>query len=222
MSDAKDIKQCKTNAPAQPQQGLKIQCRLAFGLYSILNTLKLNAISPRQPHKNSKKYMFNTRTKSGLVMDYEATVKYLKCLFPKVSSEELCWAYIESDGDIDRAAGLILDGQYIAVKLQRAQDALHRHETDEAKECSANKSLTKECPSEGSSIYEDVPESPGSRLAKAKGHKVRHPSLPLCRIWFRKDQTHTPTSLHVILVMACRSRLSHSPGGVVLGWIGGF
>ncbi|EYB83634.1 hypothetical protein Y032_0332g2773 [Ancylostoma ceylanicum] len=44
-------------------------------------------------------------------MDYEATVKYLKCLFPKVSSEELCWAYIESDGNIDRAAGLILDGQ---------------------------------------------------------------------------------------------------------------
>ncbi|EYB83643.1 hypothetical protein Y032_0332g2780 [Ancylostoma ceylanicum] len=57
---------------------------------------------------------------------------------------------------------------YIAVKLQRAQDALHRHETDEAKECSANKSLAKECPSEGSSIYEDVPESSGSLLAKAK------------------------------------------------------
>ncbi|VDK53542.1 unnamed protein product, partial [Cylicostephanus goldi] len=44
-------------------------------------------------------------------MDYEATVKYLKCLFPKVSDEELCWAYIESEGNIDRAAGLILDGQ---------------------------------------------------------------------------------------------------------------
>ncbi|RCN49489.1 hypothetical protein ANCCAN_04430 [Ancylostoma caninum] len=130
---------------------------------------KIYVFQPRQAsYKNSKNYLFNTTIKPGLVMDYEATVKYLKCLFPKVSSEELCWAYIESDGDIDRAAGLILDGQYIAVKLQRAQDALHRHETDEAKECSANKSLATECPSEGSSIYEDVPESPGSRFVKAK------------------------------------------------------
>ncbi|CAJ0597907.1 unnamed protein product [Cylicocyclus nassatus] len=102
-------------------------------------------------------------------MDYEATVKYLKCLFPKVSDEELCWAYIESEGNIDRAAGLILDGQNLyektSVKLQRAQDALHRHETYEAKECSANQA--KGSSSGGSSVYEDVPEAP-ARFEKLK------------------------------------------------------
>uniref|UniRef100_A0A7I4Z5F9 Protein ZIP4 homolog n=1 Tax=Haemonchus contortus TaxID=6289 RepID=A0A7I4Z5F9_HAECO len=34
-----------------------------------------------------------------------------KSLFPKVGTEEACWAFIESAGNIDRAAELILDGQ---------------------------------------------------------------------------------------------------------------
>ncbi|KAK5967222.1 RNA-dependent RNA polymerase [Trichostrongylus colubriformis] len=68
--------------------------------------------------------------------DYEAAIKYLENLFPKVGKEEICWAYIESEGNIDRAAELILDGQYIAVKLQRAHDAFHRHETNKVSECS--------------------------------------------------------------------------------------
>nr|CDJ82966.1 unnamed protein product [Haemonchus contortus] len=46
-----------------------------------------------------------------MTTDYETAVEYLKSLFPKVGTEEACWAFIESAGNIDRAAELILDGQ---------------------------------------------------------------------------------------------------------------
>ncbi|KJH45339.1 hypothetical protein DICVIV_08615 [Dictyocaulus viviparus] len=97
-------------------------------------------------------------------MDYEATVNYLENLFPKVGKEEICWAYIEADGDIDKAAELILDGQYIAVKLQRAQDALHRHETDEVNECLMNRSAEDEDMYNESYVYDDDVENRDIRM----------------------------------------------------------
>ncbi|WKY17144.1 hypothetical protein Q1695_001623 [Nippostrongylus brasiliensis] len=130
--------------------------------------------------------------------EYEAAIKYLSNLFPKVGKEEVCWAYIESESNIDRAAELILDGQYIAVKLQRAQDALRRHEIEEAHECSANvekhKSCKCDCGSKQNNPQDFLPRGAMPRSASSSRHSMQSAPMPRIISFENSMRSHGPLS----------------------------